>query len=311
MNAVTTLQDAIAGAAATVGPSVVGLGRGWGHGSGVVIADGHVLTSAHSLRRDEAMVSFADGRRETATVAGVESDLDLAVLAVDTGDAPPVRWEPAGGRAAGASAAEAPGIGAPVIALANPGGRGLRATLGFVSSGERSFRGPRGRRIRGAIEHTAPLPRGSSGGPLVDPDGNLLGINSLRLDGGLILAVPAGAAVKERMLGLARGDAVAPHRLGVAIAPPRVARRLRNAVGLPERDGLLVRAVQDDSPGAEAGVEAGDLIVAAGGLPTANVEALYTALDEVPGAGGELELTLVRGTDERTVAVTFAGARAA
>jgi serine protease Do len=313
MNAVTTLQDAIVGAAASVGPSVVGLGRGWGHGSGVVIAEGHVLTSAHNLRRDEVTVSFADSRRETATVAGVESDLDLAVLAVDTGDAPPVRWEPAGDRVAGAPAGEtaAPGIGTPVVALANPGGRGLRATLGFVSSGERSFRGPRGRRIRGAIEHTAPLPRGSSGGPLVDPDGNLLGINSLRLDGGLILAVPAGAAVKERILGLARGDAVAPHRLGVAIAPPRVARRLRNAVGLPERDGLLVRAVQDDSPGAEAGVEAGDLIVAAGGSPTANVEALYTALDAVPGAGGELELTLVRGTDERTVTVTFAGARAA
>src|SRR4051812_38249840 len=172
MNAVTTLQEAIAGAAERVGPSVVGLGRGWGHGSGVVIADGHVLTSAHNLRRDEVTVSFADGRRETATVAGVESDLDLAVLAVDTGDAPAVAWEPPGDRAAGAPAGgnAAPGIGTPVVALANPGGRGLRATLGFVSSGERSFRGPRGRRIRGAIEHTAPLPRGSSGGPLVDPD---------------------------------------------------------------------------------------------------------------------------------------------
>src|SRR3954454_2686474 len=236
MDALLTLQDAIAGAAERVGPSVVGLGRGWGHGSGVVIADAHVLTSAHNLRRDEVTVSFADGRRETATVAGLDTDNDLAVLAVDTGDAPPVGWEPAD---AGV------GIGSPVVALANPGGRGLRATLGFVSSGERSFRGPRGRRIRGAIEHTAPLPRGSSGGPLVDPDGNLLGLNSLRLDGGLILAVPAGAAIKERALLLARGEAPAPHRLGVAIAPPRVARRLRNAVGLPERDGLLVRAVED------------------------------------------------------------------
>jgi S1-C subfamily serine protease len=304
MNAVTTLQEAIAGAATRVGPSVVGLGRGWGHGSGVVIADGNVLTSAHSLRRDEVTVSFADGRRETATVAGVDTDNDLAVLAVDTGDAPPVAWEPpaAGGEL---------GIGSPVIALANPGGRGLRATLGFVSSGERSFRGPRGRRIRGAIEHTAPLPRGSSGGPLVDPDGNLLGLNSLRLDGGLILAVPAGAAVKERILGIARGEAVSPHRLGVAIAPPRVARRLRGAVGLPERDGLLVRAVEDGSPGAEAGIETGDLIVAAGGSPTAGVEALYTALDAIPAAGGDLELTLVRGTDERTVTAIFAAERAA
>jgi serine protease Do len=319
MNAVTTLQDAIAGAADRVGPAVVGLGRGWGHGSGVVIGDGHVLTSAHNIRRDEVTVSFADGRRETATVAGVDTDHDLAVLAVDTGDAPAVSWEPAGGEPGSSEAAVTAdagragelGIGSPVIALANPGGRGLRATLGFVSSGGRSFRGPRGRRIRGAIEHTAPLPRGSSGGPLVDPDGNLVGVNSLRLDGGLILAVPAGAAVKERVLGLARGDAVSPHRLGVAIAPPRVARRLRGAVGLPERDGLLVRAVEDGSPGDRAGIEPGDLIVAAAGSPTGGVEALYTALDAVPAAGGDIELTLVRGIDERTVTATFGGERAA
>jgi serine protease Do len=331
MSVVTTLQDTIAGTAEAVGPSVVGLGRGWGHGSGVVIADGHVLTSAHNLRREETTVTFSDGRREPGTVAGVDSDLDLAVLAVDTGDVPAVRWEPAGtaDEAAGTTGADdadagagdadepgggataALGIGAPVVALANPGGRGLRATLGFVSSGGRSFRGPRGRRIRGAIEHTAPLPRGSSGGPLVDADGNLLGINSLRLDGGLILAVPADGAVKERILLLARGEAAEPHRLGVAIAPPRVARRLRSAVGLPERAGLLVRGVQDDGPAAGAGVEKGDLIVAAGGTPTESVEAVYTALDAIPASGGELELTVVRGTDERTVTATFSGEQAA
>jgi serine protease Do len=310
MDAVRTLQDTIAGATEAVGPSVVGLGRGWGHGSGVVIADGQVLTNAHNLRREETTVTFADGRRETGAVTGVDSDLDLAVLAVDTGDAPRVSWEPAAAEAEGDTSTSL-GIGTPVVALANPGGRGLRATLGFVSSGGRSFRGPRGRRIRGAIEHTAPLPRGSSGGPLVDPDGKLLGINSLRLDGGLILAVPAGATVKERILRLARGEASAPHRLGVAIAPPRVARRLRTAVGLPERDGLLVRAVEDGGPAAGAGIEKGDLIVAAGDSPTENVEALYTALDSVPAAGGDLELTVVRGTDERTVTASFSGEQAA
>jgi serine protease Do len=315
MNAVGTIQDTIVSAAETVGPAVVGLGRGWGHGSGVVIAEGSVLTSAHNLRREDVTVSFADGRRETGTVAGVDSDLDLAVLAVDTGDAPAVGWQPADSAGdepeAGREPGDSLGIGAPVVALANPGGRGLRATLGFVTSGVRSFRGPRGRRIRGAIEHSAPLPRGSSGGPLVDAAGNLVGINSLRLDGGLILAVPAGAAVRERVLLLARGEAATPHRLGVAIAPPRVARRLRNAVGLPERDGLLVRAVEDEGPGARAGVEKGDLIVAAGDTTTENVESLYAALDGIPAVGGELELTVVRGTDERTVTVTFAGERAA
>jgi serine protease Do len=296
---VRELQQAIGGAAEQVGPSVVGLGRGWGLGSGVVIAQGQVLTNAHNLRRDEVAVTFADGRRVTGDVAGVDRDLDLAVLSVDTGDAPAVAWDPDG----------APGIGTPVIALANPGGRGLRATLGFVSSEGRSFRGPRGRRVRDAVEHTAPLPRGSSGGPLVNVDGNLLGLNAIRLDGGLILAVPATSTVKERALQLARGEAPSPHRLGVAVAPPRVARRLRRAVGLPEREGLLVREVEDDSPAAGAGIERGDLIVAAGTGDIDGVDALYTALDAVPAAGGELELTIVRGTEERAVTVTFAATR--
>jgi serine protease Do len=301
MAVIQELQDAIGGAVEQVGPSVVGLGRGWGLGSGVVIADGHVLTNAHNLRRDEVAVTFADGRRETGQVAGVDRDLDLAVLSVDTGGAPAITWEPDG----------APGTGTPVIALANPGGRGLRATLGFVSSEGRSFRGPRGRRVRDAVEHTAPLPRGSSGGPLVSADGNLLGLNSIRLDGGLILAVPATSAVKERALQLARGEAPSPHRLGVAVAPPRVARRLRRAVGLPEREGLLVRDVEDDSPAADAGLERGDLIVSAGTSEIDGVDALYAALDAVPAAGGELQLTIVRGTEERAVTVTFAATKEA
>ena len=301
MEPISALQNVIAAAAERVGPSVVGLGRGWGFGSGVVIAEGQVLTNAHNLRRDEVTVTFGDGRRAAAEVAGVDRDLDLAVLSVETAGAPVVRWEPDG----------APGIGTPVIALANPGGRGLRATLGFVSSEGRSFRGPRGRRVRDAVEHTAALPRGSSGGPLVDADGNLLGLNSLRLDGGLILAVPATSAVKERALLLARGEAPAPHRLGVAVAPPRVARRLRRAVGLPERNGLLVRAVEDDGPAATAGVERGDLIVSAGGTNIDGADTLYTALDAVPAAGGELELGIVRGTEERTITVTFGAAKEA
>ena len=304
MKQVTDLSEVISRAAQAAGPSVVGLGRGWGLGSGVVIAPGQVLTSAHNLtpkRRDNVTVAFADGRRSTGEPAGTDADLDLAVLAVDTGEAPAIAWDPHADD-------DALVIGTPVIALANPGGRGLRVTSGFTSSEGRSFRGPRGRRVTGAIEHTAPLPRGSSGGPLVDPDGRLLGLNSVRLDGGLILDVPAGRSVKQRVELLARGEAPPPRRLGVAVAPPRVARRLRRAVGLPERNGLLVRAVEDGGPAAGAGVEAGDLIVAAGGGETTSMDALYGALDAVPPAGGELELTLVRGTEERTVTASFEAA---
>ena len=300
MEVLKSFQEAIASAAERVGPSVVGLGRGWGLGSGVVIGEGHVLTNAHNVRRDQVTVAFADGRRETGEWSGADPDLDLAVISVDTGSAVPVTWEPA----------EAPGTGTAVLALANPGGRGLRTTLGFVTSEGRSFRGPRGRRIAGAIEHTAPLPRGSSGGPLVDVEGRLLGLNALRLDGGLILAVPATAAVKERVERLARGEAPASPRLGVAIAPARAARRMRRAVGLPEHPGLLVRAVEDGSPASAAGIETGDLLVAGNGTELGSVDVLYELLDSAAD-GGSLELTVVRGTEERIVKVEFEASGAA
>ena len=293
MSVIQELKDAVAGAAEAVGPSVVGLGRGWGRGSGVVTAAGVVLTNAHVLRGEEVAVAFADGRTEHGRVAGADADLDLAAIAVDTGDAPPVAWDPARPGAVG--------IGEPVFALANPGGRGLRATFGLVSATGRSFRGPRGRRVGGSLEHTAPLPRGSSGGPLVDAEHRLLGLNSIRLDGGLILALPADEGMQRKAEALASGKAAARPRLGIAIAPPRAARRMRAAVGLPERDGLLVRGVVADSPAAKAGVERGDLLVGVNGTPLSSVDALFDALD----AGGELKVTVVRGAEERDVEISL------
>jgi serine protease Do len=299
MTDVEELETQIQRTAEQVGPAVVGLGRGWGMGSGVVVAPGRVLTTAHNLRGgrhhdDEPEVVFASERRVRGRVAGADPDLDLAVIDVDTGDVAPTEWAPE---------ASAP-LGRVILALANPGGRGLRVTVGTVSSSARSFRGPRGRRITGAIEHTAPLPRGSSGGPLVDFKGRVIGINAVRVDGGLILAIPVDGAVRERVEALSRGEPAARVRLGVAVAPPRVARRLRTAVGLPERDGVLVRAVEPESPADRAGIERGDLIVAAGGHPVEQVDALYEALDGAsPGAA--LDFTVLRALQERQLSVRF------
>lgn len=288
---------AVGGAAERVGPRVVGLGRGWGRGSGVVIGPDLVLTSAHVLRGDEVAVRVGGAEESVlGRVAGVDADLDVAVIRADTAGAEPVAWDP--------EAVAGVVIGTPVIALADPGGRGLRATAGFVSATNRSFRGPGGRRIRGSVEHSAPLPRGASGGPLVDLDGRLLGLNAIRLEGGLILALPADAALHRRVDALARGQAAERPRLGVALAPPRAARKLRAAVGLPEREGLLVRGVEDGSPAAAAGIERGDLLVSAGGAPLTTVDALFDALEAAAGSG-TVTLGVVRGLEEREVAVAL------
>jgi len=288
------LQAAVVQAAERVGPAVVGLGRGWGRGSGVIVAAGQVLTNAHVLRGDEVAVTFADGEIAHGQVAGADPDRDVAVIGVTTGSRPAIRWEPA--------AVGEVGLGSRVFDHANPGGRGARTTFGLVTATGGAFRGPRGRRVAGSIEHTAPLPRGSSGGPLVDADGRLLGLNTIRLEGGLILALPADEELRRRVDALARGEAAARPRLGVALAPPRAARRLRAAVGLPERDGLLVRGVEEDSPAARAGIQRGDLLVAAAGRELTGVDDLFDALEP---AAGELTLRVVRGTEERDVRVAL------
>ena len=295
MTMLDEIQTGIRQVADGAGASVVGIGQRWGVGSGVVLGEGRVLTNAHNVRGSQVTVTFADGRTAEGTVAGNDIDGDLAVIEVDTGGVPALPW------ATGA----APGIGTPVFALANPGGRGLRATFGFVSGVERTFRGPRGRRITGSLEHTAPLLPGSSGGPVLDAEGHLLGINTNRLGEGFYLAIPADEALRGRADALGRGESAAPPpRLGIAITPGHVARRMRRAVGLPETDGVLIREVAEESPGARAGLASGDLIVAAAGQPVTTPDDLFDALQ---GAGAAIELRIVRGTDERTVQVTFTG----
>ena len=293
MSVFDEIQASIARLAEDAGSSVVGIGQRWGAGSGIVLGEGRVLTNAHNVRGGQVTVTFADGRTAEGNVAGHDIDGDLAVIEADTAQAPALAWATGG-----------PAIGMPVFALSNPGGRGLRVTFGFVSGIDRSFRGPRGVRITGSLEHTAPLLPGSSGGPVLDATGQLLGINTNRLGEGFYLAIPADEAMRGRIDALARGETVRPPRLGVAITPGHVARRMRRAVGLPDAEGLLIRDVDEAGPAARAGLARGDLIVAAAGQPVRSIDDLFGAL-RAAAPGGTIEMTVLRGTDERRIQVAL------
>jgi S1-C subfamily serine protease len=293
MTALDDLQSALTAVADKAGTSIVGIG--WRQrGSGVVIADGKVLTNAHNVRGDEVTVTFADGRSTRGQLSGVDWDGDLAVISVDTAKSEAVQW------ADGAAAT----TGALVFgAAATPGG-GTRVTFGSVSAVARAFRGPGGRKIAGSIEHTAPLAPGSSGGAILDGQGRFLGLNTNRLGEGFYLALPADADLRSRVDALGRGEAPQRRRLGVAVAPAFVAARLRRSVGLPEREGILVRGVEDGSDADKAGIQQGDLIIEVAGKAISDPDDLVEAL---AAASTPFEIKIVRGTEDRTVSVGGAG----
>ncbi|HLO35371.1 MAG TPA: trypsin-like peptidase domain-containing protein, partial [Candidatus Deferrimicrobium sp.] len=194
MSILDDLSSAIRTVHESAGAAVVGIGQR-NRGSGVVIADGRVLTNAHNLRGDEVTVIFRDGRTERGTVRGVDPDGDLAVIEVDTTGATTLAWSDADVT-----------IGDVVFGLASTGAGAARVTLGTVSAIEQTFRGPGGSRIGGSLEHTAPLASGSSGGPLVDGGGRLIALNTNRIGEGFYLARPADAAFRERVDALSRGE---------------------------------------------------------------------------------------------------------
>lgn len=292
MTVLDELGGAVRHVTGRIDAATVAVGRG-GRGSGVVIASGRVLTNAHNLRDRTTTVTFADGRAEQGSVLGVDADGDLAVLEVDTASAPAITWSDSG-----------PQVGDVVFGVGRAGGR-LRVTFGVVTALDAAFRGPRGRAVRGAVEHCAPLARGSSGGPLVDAEGRVVALNTRRSGAGFYAARLADAELRALIERLAAGESVQRRRLGVALAPAHVARRLRRAVGLPERDGLLVRGVADDSPAARAGIRDGDLLVRANDRDLADGPAVLHDVLDALADDAALELVVVRGVEELAITVSF------
>lgn len=284
----TELSSVIRTLADQVGDAVVGIND---RGCGVVVADGLVVTNTHNLGGAAMLVTFSDGRQAEATLAGADVDGDLAVLRVDTADSKPV-----------VDTEVEVELGDVVFALSRPGGRSLRVTAGTVSSVDRTFRGPRGSRIAGGVEHTAALPRGSSGGPIVDAAGRLIGINTHRVDPGFYLSLPAGAELRGFIDRAAAGQIASRRSLGVAVVPPIAARRMRAAVGLSPIEAPLIRGLDEHGAASRAGLRRGDQILRAGDVAISSVEDLQRVLAD---AGSTIELRVLRGTDEIDVLVAF------
>jgi len=285
------LSDDLAAAVERVGPSVVTVNaRRRLPATGIVWSeDGLIVTANHVVERDEELtVGLADGRELAATLVGRDPNSDIALLQVQAGGLTPAPRSAAGAK-----------IGNFVLAVGRPGPSGPMASHGVVSvvgSGSRwgSFQGY----IRADV---AMLP-GFSGGPLVDARGTVLGLNSSTLGRGGGLTVPV-AAIDGVVESLRTHGRIRRGFLGIGAQAVRLPAALVQAHNLAREQGLLVVSVEPASPAEKDGLLLGDVIVALGGEPVAEVEELQ---DRLSGewVGRALPIRVVRGGEPRDLSVT-------
>lgn len=292
----------VVGAVARVAPAVVNIEvaqrvqarRGErevsGNGSGFVITpDGFILTNSHVVHDAKTIsVNLPDGRESPAELTGDDPDTDLAVIRIDASQLTHVRL----------ADSENLRVGQLVIAIGNPLGFEASVTAGVISALGRSMHAQSGRLIDNIIQTDAALNPGSSGGPLVNSAGEVVGINTamIRPAQGICFAIASNTA-KFVAGWLIKDGKIRRSYIGVAGQNVPVHRRIVRFYGLPLDAGVLVVSVEKNSPAERAGVREGDLIVAFNDQPIGSVYHLHKVLvgEQI---GVNASLTIVRHTEK-------------
>jgi S1-C subfamily serine protease len=292
-NVLAQLSEAMADAVERAGAGTVTVyARQRMPGSGIVwTADGLIVTANHVVERDEDItVGLPDGRTVEAMLVGRDPGSDVAVLRVETvGLAPAPR---------SASTAR---IGNLVLAVGRPGNSGAMASFGGVSVVGGSWRTALGGTIDGFIRADVAMLPGFSGGPLVDADGNVLGLNSSTLGRGGGFTIPIGA-LDAVVASLLTHGKVRRGFLGVAAQAARLPGVLAEELG--RERGLLIVGLEEDGPAERDGLLVGDLIVALDGEPVAESDELQGRLSG-DWVGKAIPIKVVRGGQFHEVAVTI------
>jgi S1-C subfamily serine protease len=294
--------------------------EGVASGSGVVLDDeGHVLTNNHVIEgAGEVTVSLeSEGQMYPATVVGTEPNSDLALLKVE---APAAKLHPL--KLGDSDQVE---VGDPVVAIGNPFDLQRTVTSGIVSALQREIRAPDGVTIDHVIQTDAAINPGNSGGPLINAEGEVIGINSQIATGGsgsegnvgIGFAIPINTA-KEEIAALESGTADEHGYLGISGAT--ITPELARAFNLGVEEGVLVQQVEEGGPAAAAGIQGattaaevegtqfglgGDIITAVDGESIASTEELVEKISDAH-AGDTVELTVLREGQTASVSVTLA-----
>jgi S1-C subfamily serine protease len=289
------LSDDLAGAVERAGLSVVAIhARRRIPASGILWRPGVVAAAHHTIHREDGItVTLPDGSTVGATLAGRDPSTDLAVLRLDAE------------RGTSATLAEGfePRVGQLVLALGRPG-ESVTAALGILSAVGGEWRTWHGGRIDRALHLDLSIYDGFSGGPLVDPAGRVIGLNTSGLARGMPMSIPTStvARVVEQLLSQGR---VRRGYIGIGVQPVRIPGSLATELGVDRPVGLMVVSADEGGPAATAGVLLGDIVVSFDGTGVADPRELLSLLTE-ERVGKGITLRLVRAGKAKDVRVTVA-----
>ena len=259
--------------------------------SGIAYAEDLVLTADHVVTREENIkVILPDGKNLAATIAGRDPGSDLAVLRL------------AEKVLGAAKTSDAVKVGQLVLALGRPNTKGMQASWGIVTSisgPTRTFRG--GMLDEYILSETTPYP-GFSGGPLINTEGEVIGLNTTGLTRGSSLTIPVKVAWQVAEA-LAKHGSVKRGYLGVRTQPVEIQEAARQALKREQDHGLLVLWLEEGGPAANGGLLVGDILVAVGGQPVSDPDDLFAALGS-DTVGKAVEVEILRGGRPEMVNVT-------
>jgi len=271
------------------GPGGSGNGSGQesqAEGSGFVIdGDGHIATNQHVVDGANSItVTFADGKKASAKVVGTDASTDVAVIKVDApkSELHPLQFADSNGVL----------VGDGVVAIGSPFGLEGTVTTGIVSALNRTIQAPNNFTINGAIQTDAAINHGNSGGPLLDADGHVIGINAqIESDSGgndgVGFAIPSTIVQRVAQQLISSGK-IAHAYLGVQLSDGN--------------GGAQVGQVVSGAPAADAGLRTGDVVTAIDGKTITGADALVTAVDgKKPGDTVTLKVRRGGSTSEITV----------
>ena len=253
---------------------------------------GVIVTADHTIQRDTVNLTLPNGSNASATIAGRDGSTDLAVLKADVNDLAVAQI--------GDDAALR--VGHIALAVARPGDEGLSASWGTISGLGGPWRSWSGGSIDRLIRPDVTLYPGFSGGPLVDPSGRVVGLNTSGLSRSLALTIPATTVNRVVDQLLARGH-VPRGYLGVALQSVRLPENLKSRLELQSDRGLIVVSVESDGPAEKAGVLVGDILLAVDGRALSEPDALQSSLDP-DKVGKQIQLRVLRGGESKDLTLT-------